>query len=236
MVVVVRVGRRRRRVVVVQAVVVAALGAGAEVGAAAAQVGAVGAAGARGRGGAGPGGRLEERVLEVRVGLHVARVWRERQRRGARRRPQLLVAARVGRRQVSRVRVGVAERRQGGRAVVAAPLRVRRGALALRALRLRLAALRLAFCAHTATSYPPPPLSPAIGAHSPWSRRFICVASGIYSIDRERRTVDRIPLDFIRLLTMVVDAPDGPARTLARRGGDGVDRLQFGRPNGMDYN
>lgn len=218
---VVRVGRRRRRVLVVQAVVVAALGAGAEVGAAAAQVGAVGAS--RG-GGRGAGRWLEERVLEVRVGLHVARVWRER--RGARRRrPQLLVAARVGRRQVARVRVGVAERRQGGRAVLAAPLRVRRGALTLRALRLRLAALRLALCAHTATSYPPSPLSPAIGAHSAWSRRFICVASGIYSIDSERWTEDPIPLDIIRLLTMLVDAPAQ---------WDGINRAQFGTPNGTD--
>lgn len=97
--------------------VVAALGRGTEVGAAAAQVGAVGGAGAR-------RARLEH-LLEVRVGLHVARV--------CRRRPQLLVAARVGRRQ--RARVGVAERRQGGRA-----LRV--AAAALRA------ALRLALCAH----------------------------------------------------------------------------------------
>lgn len=117
MVVVVRVGRRRGRGrvgLVVRAEVVAALGRGAEVGAAAAQVDAVRGAGRRRRAGL-------EHLLEVRVGLHVARV--------CRRRPQLLVAARVGRRQRA---VGVAERRQGGRA-----LRV--AAAALRA------ALRLAF-------------------------------------------------------------------------------------------
>lgn len=119
MVMVVGVGRRRgrRRVLVVVhgAEVVAALRRGAEVGAAAAQVHAVRGAGAR-------RARLEH-LLEVRVGLHVARVCR---------RPQLLVAARVGRRQ--RARVGVAERRQGGRALrVSAALR---------------AALRLALCAH----------------------------------------------------------------------------------------
>lgn len=120
MVVVVRVGGRRGRGrvgLVVRAEVVAALGRGAEVGAAAAQVDAVRGAGRRRRAGL-------EHLLEVRVGLHVARV--------CRRRPQLLVAARVGRRQRA---VGVAERRQGGRA-----LRV--AAAALRA------ALRLAFCAH----------------------------------------------------------------------------------------
>lgn len=121
MVVVVRVGRRRRRrrVGLVVAEVVAALGRGAEVGAAAAQVHAVRGAGAR-------RARLEH-LLEVRVGLHVARM--------CRRRPQLLVAARVGRRQRG---VGVAERRQAGRA-----LRV--AAAALRA------ALRLALCAHAHT-------------------------------------------------------------------------------------
>lgn len=111
-VVVVRVGRRlggRVGLVVQRAVVVAALRRRAEVGAGAAQVGAV----------RGAQRRLEQRLLEVRVRLHVARVWR---------RPQLLVAARVGRRQAG----GVAAR--GGRAVRAR------------------AALRLALCAHSGGS------------------------------------------------------------------------------------
>lgn len=111
MVVFVRVGRRRLRrvgLVVHDGVLVAALGRGG-VGAGAAHVGAV------------RGAALEERLLEVRVGLHVARVCRVRG-------PQLLVAARGGRRHGPG---GVAERRQGGRAV----------------RRLR-AALRLVLCAH----------------------------------------------------------------------------------------
>lgn len=111
-VVVVRVGRRlggRVGLVVQRAVVVAALRRRAEVGAAAAQVGAV----------RGAQRRLEQRLLEVRVRLHVARVWR---------RPELLVAARVGRRQAAG---GVAV--EGGRAV-----------------RVARAALRLALCAHSA--------------------------------------------------------------------------------------
>lgn len=110
-VVFVRVGRRlggRVGLVVQLSVVVATLRRRAEVGAAAAQVGAV----------RGAQRRLEQRLLEVRVRLHVARVWR---------RPELLVAARVGRRQPAG---GVAV--EGGRAV-----------------RVARAALRLALCAHS---------------------------------------------------------------------------------------
>lgn len=119
--------RRSVGVVVHGAVVVAALGRRTQLGAAPAQVHAVRGAGA---GAAARRGRLEQRLVEVRVvGMHVARV--------CRRRPQLLVAARVGRRQVAGV--GVAELRQGGRAL-------RLAAAALRA------ALRLALCAHTQNS------------------------------------------------------------------------------------
>lgn len=132
-VVVVLVGRRVQLhlpvlVVVQLAVVVAALGRRAEVGAAAAQVGAVGA-------GAGVVLvllLLEERLLEVHVGLHVARVWRVRVRG-----PQLLVAARVGRRRRRGRGVGVAEPGRGGRAGGRRAARRRRTALRL----------RLSFCA-----------------------------------------------------------------------------------------
>lgn len=124
------VGGRRGRILVVQAVVVAlaALGLGAVAGAGA----GAGAAAAQVRAVRGALARLEQRLLEVRVGLHVAREWR------AVRRPQLLVAARVGRRQVARVLRGVAE---GGH---------RGGTLRLRALLLRLVARRV-LCAHTHT-------------------------------------------------------------------------------------
>lgn len=141
--VVMRVGRRRRGcrcvgLVVQRAVVVAAFGRRAQLGAAPAQVSAVsGAPAGRHR-----WARLEQRLLDVRVRLHVARVWRVRVRR-----PQLLVAARVGRRQAAAAR-GVAER-QGGRALRAA--------------------LRLALCAHNG------PLLGI--AHWPASSRFICDAS-----------------------------------------------------------
>lgn len=130
MMVVVRVGRRRRGhvgLIVQRAVVVAALRRRAQLRAAPAQVGAVG--GAPGRR---PRGGLEQRLLDVRVGLHVSRVWRVCVRGVRVRRPQLLVAARVGRREAAAAAAGGVAEPQRGRAVRAP----------------RAAALRLALCAY----------------------------------------------------------------------------------------